>query len=78
MILIADALTADRLAVQQWVAGGMPHQPGTEGMPDVWSVYLTTDDALRYPMPAAGTPDGEQSHGDTMLRGSRGELHARH
>lgn len=27
------------------VAGGMPTQPGMEGAANVWSVYLTTDDA---------------------------------
>ena len=35
------------------VAGGYSKMPGTEGMPDVWSVYLDTDDAEKTVATAA-------------------------
>lgn len=40
------------------VAGGFPKMPGTEGMPDVWSVYLATDDAEKTA--ATATAEGGQ------------------
>jgi uncharacterized protein len=39
------------------IAGCMPAQPG-QGMPDVWSIYLTTDDA-RKTVDAAGANGGQ-------------------
>ena len=81
----ASSQAADHKAVAMAKAGGAalgggaPAPPGgkTEALRSAlvaWrSQYLTTDDALRYPMPAAGTPDGisgDSARSESRLDGS--------
>ncbi len=53
------------------VAGGMASQPGS-GMPDVWSVYLATDDADKTL--EATTANGGQVHVPSMTVGDLGTM----
>lgn len=54
-----------------WVAGCMAQQPGSE-MPDVWSVYLTSDDAAKTA--EAATANGGQIYSEPMAVGDLGTM----
>ncbi len=53
------------------VAGGMPQQPGSE-QPDVWSIYLATDDAAKTVETA--TANGGQVQVDVMVIADQGTM----
>jgi len=54
------------------VAGGFPKMPGTEGMPDVWSVYLATDNAEKTVETASA--EGAQVIAPAMAVGDLGTM----
>jgi predicted enzyme related to lactoylglutathione lyase len=54
------------------VAGAFPKMPGTEGMPDVWSIYLATDNAEKTVETA--TAEGGQVVAPAMAVGDLGTM----